>query len=50
MTGRINHVAAPLGKIYMVGEDGKKYHLMFMSLVAASDLKCQVWMEWLVEW
>lgn len=41
-------MAAPLLGRFK-GEDGEKYHLLFMPPVTASGLKCRVWMERLVE-
>jgi hypothetical protein len=39
LIGTIKHVAA------FKGEDGEKYHWLFMLSVTLSGLKCRVWME-----
>jgi hypothetical protein len=48
LTGINKHVSAPLLGRFK-GEDGEKYHLLFMPPTTASGLKCRVWMERLVE-
>jgi hypothetical protein len=48
LTGTNKHVTAPLLGRFK-GEDGEKYHLLFMPPVTSSGLKCRVWMERLVE-
>ena len=48
LIGPTKHVSAPLLGCFK-GEDGEKYHLLFMPPVTSSGLKCRVWMERLVE-
>jgi hypothetical protein len=48
LTGTTKHVTAPLLGRFK-GEDGEKYHLLFMPPITSSGLKCRVWMERLVD-
>jgi hypothetical protein len=48
LVGSAKHVTAPLLGRFK-GEDGEKYHLLFMPPVTASGLECRVWMERLVD-
>jgi hypothetical protein len=38
--GRIKHVTTPVLECFK-GEDGKKYHILFMLLVTILGLKCE---------